>query len=132
MDDAAGSLDHAFQALSDRNRRAILSIVRDQPRAVGQIAEALGLSQQTTSHHLKVLRAADLVTSSRDGTRQLYAIRSDGLATTRAYLEDFWPQHLRALKRAAEAASAPRSADGTTAAGGSDDLDRDEEGESGG
>lgn len=130
MDDAAGSLDHAFQALSDRNRRAILSIVRHQPRAVGQIAEALGLSQQTTSHHLKVLRAADLVTSSRDGTRQLYALRSDGLVTTRTYLEDFWPQHLRALKRAAEAASAARGAGGTAAGG--DDLERDEEGESSG
>lgn len=112
MDGSAAALDRAFHALADPNRRAILSVVRDQPRAVGQIADALGLSQQTTSHHLKVLRGADLVTSSREGTRQLYAVRNDGLTTTRTYLDDFWPHHLQALKRAAEAVNKPSSAAG--------------------
>lgn len=99
------ALDRAFQALSDANRRAILATVEAEPRAVGELADLLSLSQQATSHHLKVLRGADLVTSSRDGTRQLYAVRTDGLATPRAYLDDLWPDRLQALKRAAEADS---------------------------
>src|SRR3978361_1287202 len=102
--DPAAALDRAFHALSDPNRRAILATVRTGPRAVGEIADALGLSQQTTSHHLKVLRAADLVTSSPSGPRHLYAVRADGLAVGRAFFEQFWSERLQALKRAAEAA----------------------------
>ncbi|MGI8625989.1 MAG: ArsR family transcriptional regulator, partial [Geodermatophilaceae bacterium] len=52
MDDAAIALDQTFHALSDPNRRAILSIVRKERCAVGEIADALGLSQQIVSHHL--------------------------------------------------------------------------------
>lgn len=105
MDAPAAALDRAFHALADPNRRAILATVGTGRRAVGDIADALGLSQQTTSHHLKVLRAADLVTSSRMGTRHLYAVRAEGLAVGRAFFEEFWPDRLWALKRAAEAAT---------------------------
>lgn len=105
MDDTAAALDREFHALADPNRRAILATVRTGGRAVGEIADTLGLSQQTTSHHLKVLRAADLVTSTRSGTRHLYAVRTEGLAIGRAFFEQFWPDRLHALKRAAEAAS---------------------------
>lgn len=91
-----------WRALADPNRRAILSVVRSGPRPVGEIAEALGLSQQTTSHHLGVLRAAGLTTSAKDGTRHLFAVNTDGLAAVRSYLDDFWPSKLSALKAAAE------------------------------
>jgi DNA-binding transcriptional ArsR family regulator len=99
MDDAAGAL----RALADPNRRRILALVRDRPHAVGDIAEGVGMSQQAVSHHLRVLRDAGLVTEQRDRTRHLYAVRTDGLAAVRDYLDGFWPTHLRALKAAAEA-----------------------------
>ena len=95
-------LDRAFGALSDPNRRAILSVVRGGHRAVGEIADELGLSQQNVSHHLKVLRSAGLVTGSRSGTRRLYAVRVDGLAVGRAFFDDFWPERLSILKQVVE------------------------------
>lgn len=98
-------LDQALRALADANRRAILSVVRAGPRPVGQIAEAVGLSQQTASHHLGVLRAAGLASSTRDGTRHLFAVRTDGLAAVREYLDEFWPTKLAALKAAVESRS---------------------------
>lgn len=98
----APDLDLALRALADANRRAILAAVRSGPRAVGDIAELVGLSQQTTSHHLGVLRAAGLTTSTRDGTRHLFAVDTDGLAAVRAYLDGFWPSKLAALKAAVE------------------------------
>ncbi len=109
MDDAAIALDQTFHALSDPNRRAILSIVRKERCAVGEIADALGLSQQIVSHHLKVLRAAGLVTGARSGTRHLFAVRVEGLAIGKGFFDDFWPERLSALKRAVE--SAARSGD---------------------
>jgi len=100
--DPTPDLDRALRALADSNRRAILAVVRSGPRPVGQIAEEVGLSQQTTSHHLGVLHAAGLASSSRDGTRHLFAVDTDGFAAVRAYLDEFWPAKLAALKAAIE------------------------------
>ena len=104
MSDAAW-LDRTFHALAEPHRRAILSAVRHRRRAVGELADLLGLSQQTVSHHLKVLREAGLVTGSRSGTRHLFAVRVEGLAVGKGFFDDFWPERLDALKRAVESSS---------------------------
>jgi DNA-binding transcriptional ArsR family regulator len=110
MSDASVELDQTFRALADPNRRAILSLVRRQRCAVGEIADVLGLSQQIVSHHLKVLRRAGLVNGSRSGVRHLFAVRVEGLAVGKGFFDDFWPERLSALKRAVE--SSVRSGDG--------------------
>ena len=99
----ANAVNAALTALSDGTRRRILALVRDQPRAVGEIALQLGTSQQIASHHLRVLRSAGLVSERRDRTRHLFMVRTDGLAAVRDFLDEFWPTHLEALKSAAEA-----------------------------
>ena len=109
MSEAAEALDQTFHALADPNRRAILAIVRHKRSAVGEVAKALGLSQQIVSHHLKVLRAAGLVAGSRSGTRHLYAVRVEGLAVGKGFFDDFWPERLSALKRAVELSAPPSS-----------------------
>ena len=85
------TIDLALRALADGNRRAILRVIRSEPQQVGSVAEKVGLSQQATSHHLGVLRRAGLATSTRDATRHLYVLNTDGLAAVRSYLDDFWP-----------------------------------------
>jgi len=108
MTDTAIALDRTFHALADPNRRAILAAVRDERCAVGEIAGTLGLSQQIVSHHLKVLRAAGLVTGSRSGTRHLFAVRAEGLSVGKEFFDDFWPDRLTALKRAVESSAGGR------------------------
>ena len=81
----AATIDLALRALADGNRRAILRIIRSEPQQVGSV------SQQATSHHLGVLHRAGLATSTRDATRHLYVLNTDGLAAVRSYLDDFWP-----------------------------------------
>lgn len=95
-------LDLALRALADGNRRAILSAVRQQPRPVGELAAELGLSQQTASHHLRVLRGAGLVTEHREGARHLFAVDPAGFGVARDYLDEFWPRALAALRDAVE------------------------------
>ena len=87
-------------ALADGNRRAILRVIRSGPQPVGVVAQAVGLSQQTTSHHLRTLHRAGLATVTADHTRRLYALSTDGFAAVRSYLDDFWPGRLAALKSA--------------------------------
>ncbi|OMG07829.1 ArsR/SmtB family transcription factor [Actinomyces naeslundii] len=95
-------VDVALRALADGNRRAILRAIRSSPQPVGVVAQTVGLSQQTASHHLRTLQKAGLATVSADHTRRLYALNTDGLAAVRAYLDDFWPGKLAALKSAVE------------------------------
>lgn len=110
--DPAPDLDLVLRALADANRRAILAAVRSRPRPVGELADDIGLSQQATSHHLRVLSAAGLARGTREGTRHLFAVHTDGLAAVRSYLDGFWPDRLAALKAAVEA--------GGTGSGGGD------------
>lgn len=100
---AAAQLDLALRGLADENRRAILRAISAQPKSVGSIAEHVGLSQQTTSHHLGVLRKAGLAVGTREGTRHLFAVNPDGMAAVRSYLDEFWPTRLAALKAVIEA-----------------------------
>src|SRR4029077_5450321 len=95
-------LDAALHALADPNRRRILSLVRDQPRAVGDIAQHVDMSQQAGPPPLHVLRGAGLVTEHHERTRHLFMVRTDGLRIVRDFLDGFWPSHLAALKEVAE------------------------------
>ena len=42
-----------WQALADPNRRAVLELLLERPRPVGELVEQLGLSQPGTSKHLQ-------------------------------------------------------------------------------
>ncbi|MBM4423724.1 MAG: winged helix-turn-helix transcriptional regulator [Chloroflexi bacterium] len=64
-------------ALSDPNRILILYGLREGARNVGELAEALSLTQPTVSRHLKVLRDRGMVVAEREGTSVYYTL-ADG------------------------------------------------------
>lgn len=99
---------NAFVALADPTRRSVFERLRKGPRAVGDIADGLPVSRPAVSQHLRVLKEARLVTAYRDGTRQFYAIDTQGLAAVRDYLDSFWGDALNAFKAYAEM-DAPKS-----------------------
>lgn len=63
-----------FKALNDPTRRAILELLRQQPRTAGEIADHFQFSKPTISHHLDLLRQADLVTSDKQGQFVTYTL----------------------------------------------------------
>lgn len=63
-----------FQALSDRTRLRLLSLMADGPVSVGYLSDQLGESQPKTSRHLAYLRNAGLVSTSREGKWVYYGI----------------------------------------------------------
>lgn len=93
---------NALLALADPTRRAVFERLRKGARAVGDIADGLPVSRPAVSQHLKVLKEARLVTAYRDGTRQFYAIDTQGLAAVRDYIDSFWVDALGAFKAYAE------------------------------
>lgn len=54
-------LAETFKALSDPQRREILTLLRDGRMSAGDIAARLGVTPAALSYHLKLLRGADLV-----------------------------------------------------------------------
>jgi DNA-binding transcriptional ArsR family regulator len=92
---------HVLDALGNPVRRAILQMLRDGPRAVGEIAADLPVSRPAISRHLHVLEAAGLVQSREDGARNLYSIRLHGFASVRDFVDDFWDTALARLEELA-------------------------------
>jgi len=68
------SLSKTFQALGDPNRQKILSLLKKKDMAVGDILEHFSLTGASLSHHLAILKQADLISSRRDGQRIIYTI----------------------------------------------------------
>lgn len=97
------STDAALKALAEPHRRAILELIRDVPRSVGEIAGRFEITHQAVSLHLKVLREAGLVAVRRDGQRRLYLVDPDGMAGLQDYFMRLWPTGLERLKQAVEA-----------------------------
>jgi DNA-binding transcriptional ArsR family regulator len=60
------------------------------------------VSRPAVSQHLKVLKAARLVTVHAEGTRRVYAIDARGIESLRDWLDGFWNETLMAFKEAAE------------------------------
>lgn len=80
-----------FKALNDPTRRAILEALRTGPRTAGEIAEQFQFSKPTISHHLDLLRQADLVTSSKQGLFVTYTLNTTVLDELLGWLLQFKP-----------------------------------------
>jgi ArsR family transcriptional regulator, lead/cadmium/zinc/bismuth-responsive transcriptional repressor len=72
-DSAIAQLADLFHLLGDPTRLRIVLACREAPIAVGAIAEALDLSSSLVSHHLRLLRAARIVKSERQGKQVFYS-----------------------------------------------------------
>jgi DNA-binding transcriptional ArsR family regulator len=91
-----------WAALADPNRRTLLELLRERPRAVNELVERTGLSQPGTSKHLKVLREAGLVQVRREAQRRVYALEPGPLAELDVWLAPYrrlWSDSLDALER---------------------------------
>ncbi len=95
-----------LDAIGDGTRRAILELLAAGPRSVGDLAAELPVGRPAVSLHLKVLRGAELVTSTAIGTRNIYRLDPTGLAVLRRYLDRLWSAALDRFALAAEAAHA--------------------------
>jgi DNA-binding transcriptional ArsR family regulator len=70
---------HELQAeicrtLSHPARIAMLHLLAEEPREVGRLANAVGVSQPSASKHLAVMRSAGLVEAARDGRGAIYRL----------------------------------------------------------
>lgn len=92
----------ALQVLAEPRRLAILELLRDGERPVGELVAQIGLSQPAVSKHLRVLRDSGLVEARVDAQRRLYRIRPEPLADLDEWLASYrklWNTHLDLLEQ---------------------------------
>ena len=65
-----------FKALNDETRRDILELLRKQEMTAGDIADPFHISKPSISHHLDILKRADLVTSEKKGQFVVYSLNT--------------------------------------------------------
>jgi DNA-binding transcriptional ArsR family regulator len=90
-----GQLD----ALGDPTRRAIVERLFDGPKPVGELARGFPVSRPAISHHLRILKEANLVSDQAVGNRRLYRLNPEGFDLLRDYFDRFWSQALSAFKK---------------------------------
>jgi DNA-binding transcriptional ArsR family regulator len=91
-----------FDVIAEPNRRRILDLLREQERPVGDLVEALAVSQPAVSKHLRVLRDAGLVESRTDAQRRLYRVRAEPLQSIDDWIAPYramWSTALDDLER---------------------------------
>ncbi|MGE5422909.1 MAG: autorepressor SdpR family transcription factor [Ignavibacteriales bacterium] len=69
-------LNQVFKALSDPTRRQILNMLQKSDLAAGEIAERFDMTKPSISHHLNILKQADLVQDLRKGQNIYYSLNT--------------------------------------------------------
>ena len=106
------AMPSTWSALADPHRRAVLELLLERPRPVGEIVDRLGLSQPGTSKHLRVLREAGLVRVHQEAQRRVYAIDPAPMADLDEWLAPYrrlWTDRLDALERHLDTTKEDRS-----------------------
>jgi rhodanese-related sulfurtransferase len=87
------------KALASGRRAEVVDLLAQGERSVEEIATELGQSVANTSHHLRAMARAGLLTTRRDGTRIHYRLASDRVGDLWAALRDVARDHVAGLER---------------------------------
>ncbi|CDF57522.1 autorepressor SdpR family transcription factor [Thermobrachium celere] len=65
-----------FKALADPTRRKIIMLLKERDLTAGEIAEHFNMTKPSISHHLSILKQADLVSDERKGQNIYYSLNT--------------------------------------------------------
>lgn len=91
-----------FGAIANPVRRQILNLLREKPRAAGEIAAEFTLNRPAISEHLQVLRFVGLVSEEVQGRQRVYSLSPGPLSEVEDWLhpfERYWQDRLNALNK---------------------------------
>jgi len=77
------------KAIADPKRLLLINEMRDGPKTVGDLSEAIGISQSNASQHLAVRRDRGLVRAQRTGSNVYYSLRSPKIVQAVDLLREF-------------------------------------------
>jgi DNA-binding transcriptional ArsR family regulator len=81
-----------FKALNDTTRRSILEMLKEKDMTAGDIADQFNISKPSISHHLDLLKQADLVVAVKEGQFIYYSINTTVMDEMLKWLMQFSPK----------------------------------------
>lgn len=72
-------MNKSFKALSDPTRRKILQMLQEKDLTAGEIAGGFNMSKPSISHHLSILKNAELVLWEKQGQNIYYSLNTTAL-----------------------------------------------------
>ena len=69
-------MNSLFKALNDETRRQIIELLKEKDMNAGEIADQFNISKPSISHHLDLLKRADLITSEKKGQFVEYSLNT--------------------------------------------------------
>ena len=78
-----------LKVVAEENRLKILCLLRPGEKCVCEIWKIIGLPQNLTSHHLKILKDFGLVNDRKDGLKVFYSINKKSLTKFNLLLNNF-------------------------------------------
>ena len=104
LSQAVTALDRTLTALADPQRRVVVELLRDRPRAAGELARLAGLSAPAMSRHLRTLRESGLVSETHaglDARVRIYQLTPGPMEHLKGWLEEterLWSRQLLSFK----------------------------------
>ncbi len=84
-------MNSIFKALNDETRRQILELLREKDLSAGEIADHFKISKPTISHHLEILKNADLISQQKKGQFIIYSLNTTVFEEVLSWLLTFKP-----------------------------------------
>jgi len=81
--------NEAFKAIADPTRRKILSLLKSGDLTAGEIASHFDMQKPSVSHHLKILKQADLIQDQRVGQHIYYSLNTTVFQDLMSWFYDF-------------------------------------------
>jgi ArsR family transcriptional regulator len=69
-------MNDIFKALNDSTRREIMELLKSKDLSAGEIADHFNISKPSISHHLDILKRADLITFEKKGQFIIYSVNT--------------------------------------------------------
>ena len=82
-------MNKTFKALSDPTRRKILRLLREKDLTAGEIANYFNISKPSISHHLNILKNAELVLWEKKGQNIYYSLNATAVQEIMNWFFDF-------------------------------------------
>jgi DNA-binding transcriptional ArsR family regulator len=69
-------MNEIFKALNDETRRRIIELLKERDMNAGEIADKFNISKPSISHHLELLKRADLINGEKQGQFIVYSLNT--------------------------------------------------------
>ncbi|GBF10068.1 autorepressor SdpR family transcription factor [Tepidibacillus infernus] len=89
------SFNHTFKALSDPTRRKIIQLLKEKPLTAGEIADQFAMTKPSISHHLNILKQADMIQDEKQGQFILYQLNTTVFQDIMSWMIDLTEQKIK-------------------------------------